>query len=54
MASAGHPDTNGAPNKFPNPLKDHVDKRGPIGFQGLHGAAQAPVENRNVRIKMLP
>ena len=44
----------GTPNKFPTALKDYADKSGPIGFQGLHGKAQAPVDYRNVRIKTLP
>lgn len=42
----------GTPNKFPLALKDYP-LRGPIGFQGLHGAAQAPVWYRNLKIKVL-
>jgi hypothetical protein len=42
----------GTPNKFPVALKDFA-RKGPIGFQGLHGKAQAPVWYRNVKIKVL-
>jgi hypothetical protein len=42
----------GTKNKFPKALKD-FSRIGPIGFQGLHGKAQAPVWYRNVRIKEL-
>ena len=42
----------GTPNKFPVALKDFA-RSGPIGFQGLHGKAQAPVWYRNVKIKVL-
>lgn len=42
----------GTKNKFPKALKDYALK-GPIGFQGLHGKAQAPVWYRNIRIKEL-
>lgn len=42
----------GTPNKFPKALKDYA-RKGPIGFQGLHGKAQAPVWYRNVKIKKL-
>ena len=42
----------GTPNKFPKALKD-FSRTGPIGFQGLHGKAQAPVWYRNLRIKHL-
>ncbi len=42
----------GTPNKFPVALKDFA-RKGPIGFQGLHGEAQAPVWYRNVKIKVL-
>jgi hypothetical protein len=42
----------GTPNKFPKALKD-FSRKGPIGFQGLHGKAQAPVWYRNVKIKVL-
>jgi hypothetical protein len=40
----------GTPNKFAKALKD-FSRTGPIGLQGLHGKAQAPVWYRNVRIK---
>lgn len=42
----------GTPNKFPKALKD-FSRNGPIGFQGLHGKAQAPVWYRNLKIKEL-
>lgn len=42
----------GTPNKFPKALKD-FSRSGPIGLQGLHGKAQAPVWYRNLRIKEL-
>lgn len=42
----------GTPNKFPVALKDYA-RKGPIGFQGLHGKAQAPVWYRNIKIKQL-
>ena len=41
----------GTPNKFPVALKDFA-RKGPIGLQGLHGKAQAPVWYRNVKIKV--
>lgn len=40
----------GTKNKFPKALKD-FSRNGPLGFQGLHGKAQAPVWYRNIRIK---
>jgi hypothetical protein len=43
----------GTPNKFKKALKDY-SRSGPIGFQGLHGKAQAPVWYRNLKIKELP
>jgi hypothetical protein len=43
----------GTPNKFAQALKD-FSRSGPIGLQGLHGKAQAPVWYRNLRIKELP
>jgi hypothetical protein len=43
----------GTPNKFAKALKD-FSRHGPIGLQGLHGKAQAPVWYRNIRIKELP
>ncbi len=42
----------GTPNKFPVALKNFA-RKGPIGFQGLHGKAQAPVWYRNLKIKQL-
>ncbi|MEQ1747778.1 MAG: DUF1080 domain-containing protein [Prosthecobacter sp.] len=41
----------GTPNKFKKALKDYA-RSGPIGLQGLHGKAQAPVWYRNVKIKV--
>ena len=43
----------GTPNKFAKALKD-FSRQGPIGLQGLHGKAQAPVWYRNLKIKELP
>ena len=43
----------GTPNKFAKALKD-FSRVGPIGLQGLHGKAQAPVWYRNLKIKELP
>ncbi len=42
----------GTPNKFPKALKDFA-RSGPLGLQGLHGKAQAPVWYRNLKIKVL-
>lgn len=42
----------GTPNKFKEALKDYA-RKGPIGLQGLHGKAQAPVWYRNLKIKVL-
>ncbi len=42
----------GTPNKFAKALKDYP-RRGPIGLQGLHGKAEAPVWYRNIKIKPL-
>lgn len=42
----------GTPNKFPVALKNYA-RRGPIGFQGIHGTAAAPVWFRNLKIKVL-
>ncbi|MDA1272468.1 MAG: DUF1080 domain-containing protein [Verrucomicrobia bacterium] len=42
----------GTRNKFSKALKDY-SRKGPIGFQGLHGAAEAPVWYRNLKIKSL-
>ncbi len=43
----------GTVNKFGKALKD-FSRTGPIGFQGLHGKAQAPVWYRNLKIRELP
>ncbi|MFM9090743.1 MAG: DUF1080 domain-containing protein [Verrucomicrobiota bacterium] len=43
----------GTANKFPVALRE-FSRRGPIGLQGLHGKAQAPVWNRTLRIRELP
>ena len=45
-----HLNPDGTKNKFNKALKDY-GRSGPLGLQGLHGAAQAPVWYRNVRIK---
>ncbi len=42
----------GTPNKFPIALKDFA-RSGPLGLQGLHGKAQAPVFYRNLKIRVL-
>lgn len=42
----------GTPNKFKKALKDFA-RSGPIGLQGLHGKAQAPVWYRNLKIKTI-
>ncbi len=42
----------GTPNKFAVALKDYA-RKGPIGLQGLHGKAMAPVYYRNLKIKVL-
>lgn len=42
----------GTVNKFPKALKD-FSRNGPLGLQGLHGKAQAPVWYRNIKIKEL-
>jgi len=47
-----HKNPDGTPNKFGEALKDYA-RRGPIGFQGLHGKAMAPVYYRNLKIKVL-
>jgi hypothetical protein len=49
-AAGKNPD--GTPNKFKKALKDYA-RTGPIGLQGLHGKAQAPVYYRNMKIKVL-
>jgi hypothetical protein len=45
-----HLNPDGTKNKFAKALKD-FSRNGPIGLQGLHGEAQAPVWYRNLRIK---
>jgi len=45
-----HQNPDGTKNKFPKALKD-FSRKGPIGLQGLHGKAQAPVWYRNIKIK---
>jgi hypothetical protein len=47
---APHLNPDGTPNKFARALKD-FSCNGPLGLQGLHGQAQAPVWYRNIRIK---
>lgn len=47
-----HKNPDGTKNKFGKALKD-FSRSGPIGFQGLHGAAEAPVWYRNLKIKEL-
>ena len=42
----------GTPNKFAVALKDYA-REGPLGLQGLHGKAMAPVYYRNLKIKVL-
>ncbi len=43
----------GTANKFGKALKD-FSRSGPLGLQGLHGKAQAPVWFRNLKIRELP
>ena len=47
-----HKNPDGTQNKFAQALKDFA-RKGPIGLQGLHGKAQAPVWYRNIKIKEL-
>jgi len=47
-----HKNPDGSPNKFDKALKDY-SRKGPIGFQGIHGQAGQPVWFRNLRIKTL-
>lgn len=47
-----HLNPDGTKNKFAKALKD-FSRNGPIGLQGLHGKAQAPVWYRNLLIKEL-
>jgi hypothetical protein len=50
--STARKNPDGTPNKFAVALKDFA-RKGPIGLQGLHGKAMAPVHYRNLRIKPL-
>ena len=47
-----HQNPDGTKNKFAKALKDFA-RKGPLGLQGLHGKAQAPVWYRNLKIKEL-
>ena len=47
-----HKNPDGTKNKFAKALKDFA-RKGPLGLQGLHGKAQAPVWYRNIKIKEL-
>ena len=47
-----HLNADGTKNKFAKALKD-FSRSGPLGLQGLHGKAQAPVGYRNIKIKEL-
>ena len=47
---APHQNPDGTQNKFAKALKD-FSRKGPLGLQGLHGKAQAPVWYRNIKIK---
>jgi hypothetical protein len=47
-----HKNPDGTRNKFAKALKDFA-RTGPLGLQGLHGQAQAPVWYRNMKIKEL-
>jgi hypothetical protein len=47
-----HKNPDGTPNKFKVALKDFA-RNGPLGLQGLHGKAQAPVWYRNLKVKRL-
>jgi len=47
-----HKNPDGTPNKFKVALKDFA-RTGPIGLQGLHGKAQAPVWYKNLKIQVL-
>lgn len=47
-----HKNPDGTPNKFNIALKDYA-RKGPLGLQGLHGKAMAPVYYRNLKIKVL-
>jgi len=47
-----HKNPDGTRNKFSKPLKDYA-RRGPIGFQGIHGQEGKAVWFRNLKIKVL-
>ena len=47
-----HKNPDGTRNKFAVALKDFA-RSGPIGLQGLHGSAAAPVWYRHIKIKVL-
>jgi len=47
-----HKNPDGTANKFSVALKDFA-RKGPLGLQGLHGKAAAPVWYRNLKIKVL-
>jgi hypothetical protein len=47
-----HQNPDGTKNKFAVALKDFA-RQGPLGLQGLHGKASAPVWYRNLKIKVL-
>ena len=47
-----HKNPDGTKNKFPVALKDFA-RSGPLGLQGLHGKAAAPVWYRKLKIKVL-
>ncbi len=50
--SEANKNPDGTPNKFAVALKDYA-RTGPIGLQGLHGKAMAPVHYRNLKIKVI-
>ena len=47
-----HKNPDGSENKFAKALKDYA-RKGPIGFQGIHGQEGQPVWFRNLKIKVL-
>lgn len=47
-----HKNPDGTENKFSKPLKDYA-RRGPIGFQGIHGREGKLVWFRNLKVKEL-
>jgi len=50
--TAPHKNPDGTENKFATALKD-FPRKGPIGFQGIHGREGQPVWFRNIKIKVL-